>query len=87
MVNRNAAINKNNFMETRQDSVAEAPPPRPVQQQRPIENLDDDLMNERRHIREQDKGHQPFNDMDAGRMSDDEPEVARIRNRDKASSK
>ena len=39
---------------------------------------------ERRHIREQDKGHQPFNDMDAGRMSDDEPEIARIKNKDKS---
>lgn len=44
-------------------------------------------MNEQRHIREQDKGHQPFNNMDAGRMSDDEPVVARIKNKDKAAHK
>ena len=51
-----------------------------------MEERDDDEERERRRIRAQDKGHQPFNDMDAGRMSDDEPEVARIKNREKAAA-
>lgn len=49
--------------------------------------LDKEEERERRRIREQDRIHQPFNDVDAGRLSDDEPEVARMKQNKERKSK
>ena len=53
----------------------------------PQHRLDKEEEMERRRIREQDRIHQPFNDMDAGRLSDDEPEVARMKQNKERKSK
>jgi hypothetical protein len=52
-----------------------------------LQPLDKEEERERRRIREQDRIHQPFNDPDAGRLSDDEPEVARMKQNKERKSK